>query len=349
MTAWNGPASRKTSSPRPQPMPPRSPKPVAQRRPAAAPARSRRSGGTRCRRATVRPRGRAGSRQSPPPRTAPRRRRRGRRRSFPARSIGRRAASLSSRMSSARCKNWRTERHPIRAAASPGNDHAPPRVIWRCAIRPVTNPQQRRFRAMGALDAVSIGILLAALLILAGILSSLVALRFGAPLLLVFLLVGMLAGEAGPLGIKFDDVRLAYTIGSVALALILFDGGLRTRYQTLPQRDRPGGPAGDRRRAGDRRADRAGGGLCARARLDRGAAGRRRGRLDRRRRGVLPAARQGVAAAAARQRDARGRIRHQRSVRDLSHHRADRDHPPRRQAVARDRLVPGRGDAGRGV
>ncbi len=51
---------------------------------------------------------------------------------------------------------------------------------------------------MGALDAVSIGILLAALLVLAGILSSLVALRFGAPLLLVFLLVGMLAGEAGP-------------------------------------------------------------------------------------------------------------------------------------------------------
>lgn len=86
---------------------------------------------------------------------------------------------------------------------------------------------------MGALDAVSVGILLAAVLILAGILSSLVALRFGAPLLLVFLLVGMLAGEAGPLGIKFDDVRLAYTIGSVALALILFDGGLRTRYQTF--------------------------------------------------------------------------------------------------------------------
>jgi cell volume regulation protein A len=86
---------------------------------------------------------------------------------------------------------------------------------------------------MAALDAVSIGILLAALLILAGILSSLVALRFGAPLLLVFLLVGMLAGEAGPLGIRFDDVRLAYTIGSVALALILFDGGLRTRYQTF--------------------------------------------------------------------------------------------------------------------
>ena len=86
---------------------------------------------------------------------------------------------------------------------------------------------------MAALDAVSIGILLAALLVLAGILSSLVALRFGAPLLLIFLLVGMLAGEAGPGGIKFDDVRLAYIVGSVALALILFDGGLRTRFQTF--------------------------------------------------------------------------------------------------------------------
>ena len=64
---------------------------------------------------------------------------------------------------------------------------------------------------MASLDTVSITILLGALLVLAGILSSLVALRFGAPLLLVFLLVGMLAGEAGPGGIKFDDVRTAYT------------------------------------------------------------------------------------------------------------------------------------------
>ena len=51
---------------------------------------------------------------------------------------------------------------------------------------------------MASLDAISIGILLGSLLVLAGILSSLVAMRFGAPLLLVFLLVGMLAGEAGP-------------------------------------------------------------------------------------------------------------------------------------------------------
>jgi len=86
---------------------------------------------------------------------------------------------------------------------------------------------------MIALDAISLGILLGSLLVLAGILSSLVALRFGAPLLLVFLLVGMAAGEAGPLGLKFDDVRVAYTIGAVALGLILFDGGLRTRFATF--------------------------------------------------------------------------------------------------------------------
>src|SRR5262249_1164140 len=86
---------------------------------------------------------------------------------------------------------------------------------------------------MASLDTVSLTILLGALLVLGGILSSLIALRFGAPLLLVFLLLGMLAGEAGPGGIKFDDVRTAYTVGSVALALILFDGGLRTRFQTF--------------------------------------------------------------------------------------------------------------------
>jgi cell volume regulation protein A len=86
---------------------------------------------------------------------------------------------------------------------------------------------------MASLDSISIGILFGSLLVLAGILSSLVALRFGAPLLLAFLAVGMLAGEAGPLGIKFDDVELTYTVGSVALGLILFDGGLRTRFQTF--------------------------------------------------------------------------------------------------------------------
>src|SRR6266542_6106894 len=86
---------------------------------------------------------------------------------------------------------------------------------------------------MASLDAVSITILLGALLVLAGILSILIALRVGAPLLLLFLLIGMAAGESGPGGIRFDDVGAAYMVGSIALALILFDGGLRTRLLTF--------------------------------------------------------------------------------------------------------------------
>jgi potassium/hydrogen antiporter len=86
---------------------------------------------------------------------------------------------------------------------------------------------------MAALDVVTLSILLGAVIVLAGILSSLVALRFGAPLLLIFLLIGLLAGEAGPLGIAFDDVRTAYGVGVVALGIILFDGGLRTRFQSF--------------------------------------------------------------------------------------------------------------------
>ncbi|WP_424628366.1 potassium/proton antiporter [Bradyrhizobium sp. SYSU BS000235] len=86
---------------------------------------------------------------------------------------------------------------------------------------------------MASLDTVSIAILLGAVLVMAGILSSLLALRFGAPLLLVFLLIGILAGENGPGGLRFDDVQTTYLVGSLALALILFDGGLKTRFQTI--------------------------------------------------------------------------------------------------------------------
>ena len=86
---------------------------------------------------------------------------------------------------------------------------------------------------MASLDSVSIAIFLGAVLVMAGILSSLLALRFGAPLLLVFLLIGMLAGDAGPGRLSFDDVRTTYLVGSVALALILFDGGLRTKFQSI--------------------------------------------------------------------------------------------------------------------
>jgi cell volume regulation protein A len=68
------------------------------------------------------------------------------------------------------------------------------------------------------------GGLLGVLSVLAGLASR----RIGAPVLLVFLGIGMLAGEDGVLGIPFDDYGAAYLIGSIALAVILFQGGLKT-------------------------------------------------------------------------------------------------------------------------
>src|SRR6201985_686918 len=60
---------------------------------------------------------------------------------------------------------------------------------------------------MASLDSVSIAILLGAVLVMAGILSSLLALRFGAPLLLVFLVIGMVAGGSWARAFHVGDVR----------------------------------------------------------------------------------------------------------------------------------------------
>ncbi len=77
-------------------------------------------------------------------------------------------------------------------------------------------------------DAISIAILIASGLTVASIFTSIISSRIGAPLLLVFLAVGLLAGEDGLLGIEFDDAHAAYLIGSAALAVILFDSGYDT-------------------------------------------------------------------------------------------------------------------------
>ena len=71
-------------------------------------------------------------------------------------------------------------------------------------------------------------ILLAGLLLLISVLASIITARIGMPLLLAFLALGMLAGEDGPGGIQFQDVQTAHLIGSLALAVILFNGGLCT-------------------------------------------------------------------------------------------------------------------------
>jgi cell volume regulation protein A len=75
-------------------------------------------------------------------------------------------------------------------------------------------------------------ILVATALVLLAAFSSLIAFRFGAPLLLLFLLIGLGAGTDG-LGIQFSNFPLAYVIGSVALAIILFDSGYGTSLQSF--------------------------------------------------------------------------------------------------------------------
>lgn len=71
-----------------------------------------------------------------------------------------------------------------------------------------------------------------AVLFLISILASGVASRAGAPLLLVFLGVGMMAGREGIGGIAFESFEVAYAVGSIALAIILFDGGMRARAES---------------------------------------------------------------------------------------------------------------------
>lgn len=78
------------------------------------------------------------------------------------------------------------------------------------------------------MDAVNLNILIAGALFTVSIIATLISARFGAPLLLIFLVMGMLAGEDGVLGIHFADPDMALLIGSVALVIILFDGGMRT-------------------------------------------------------------------------------------------------------------------------
>lgn len=78
------------------------------------------------------------------------------------------------------------------------------------------------------MDTLNQLILFGGMLFVISILASTLSPRMGMPLLLVFLIIGMLAGEDGLGGISYDDVHSAYFLATLALAVILFDGGLRT-------------------------------------------------------------------------------------------------------------------------
>ncbi|HOI58482.1 MAG: potassium/proton antiporter [Methanoculleus sp.] len=80
------------------------------------------------------------------------------------------------------------------------------------------------------LELVFVGI---ATLFLISIIANKFSERLGVPALLIFLIVGMLAGSEGPGGIPFDDPAIAQVIGIIALAYILFSGGIDTRLEQI--------------------------------------------------------------------------------------------------------------------
>ena len=75
-------------------------------------------------------------------------------------------------------------------------------------------------------------LLIGSVLLIAGVLIGKSSYRFGLPLLLIFLIVGMAFGIDG-VGIQFSDMHTAQFIGMVALCIILFSGGLSTRLSAI--------------------------------------------------------------------------------------------------------------------
>ncbi|OBX21024.1 MULTISPECIES: potassium/proton antiporter [Bizionia] len=76
-------------------------------------------------------------------------------------------------------------------------------------------------------------LLIGSLLLLVSVLAGKTSYKFGVPTLLLFLIIGMLAGSDGIGGIRFDDPKLAQFIGIVSLNFILFSGGLDTNWTAV--------------------------------------------------------------------------------------------------------------------
>ncbi|CAK0769999.1 K(+)/H(+) antiporter NhaP2 [Azospirillaceae bacterium] len=82
------------------------------------------------------------------------------------------------------------------------------------------------------METLNLIILVISGLIIVSVVTSLVSYRIGVPLLLVFLAVGLAAGEDGVGHVIFDDAPTAYAISNLALAFILFDSGFETRMHS---------------------------------------------------------------------------------------------------------------------
>jgi cell volume regulation protein A len=105
------------------------------------------------------------------------------------------------------------------------------RVSFRGLVRIGRYGQHGTISPQAAMELANQLIFVAGTLFLLSILATAFTPRLGVPLLLVFLVVGMLAGEDGPGGIHFEDYGLANLAGTAGLAVILFNGGMRTRLE----------------------------------------------------------------------------------------------------------------------
>src|ERR687895_2136868 len=89
--------------------------------------------------------------------------------------------------------------------------------------------------------ATALVVTICGVLLAVSVLSSRASQRFGVPIALLFLIVGILAGSEGIGGIPFDDYRFAFRLRALALTLILFDGGLNTPMDAVRRSWAPAG------------------------------------------------------------------------------------------------------------
>jgi potassium/hydrogen antiporter len=82
-------------------------------------------------------------------------------------------------------------------------------------------------------------ILMAALLLIIGVITTKFSTRLGVPALVLFILVGMITGSDGLGLIYFDNAKLTQLIGVLALVMILFEGGLQTKLSTVKSVAKP--------------------------------------------------------------------------------------------------------------
>src|SRR3954471_15857304 len=87
-------------------------------------------------------------------------------------------------------------------------------------------------------DELHLALLIGATVLLVAVVAVRLSTTFGVPTLLLYLGLGMVLGE-DVIGLSFDDAQLARNLGLIALALILAEGGLTTRWTDV----RPGMPA----------------------------------------------------------------------------------------------------------